>query len=81
MHAAGSKGSADLAMVHADHGLALIQVGGKSKRLGPDARARLVADAQDAGALALLAIPRHGVGIDYWHVDTDTPSHWQEWRP
>ena len=81
MRAAGSKGSADCLMVHAVHGPALIQVGGTHKTLGPAERARLIADADDCGALALLAtpIPRHG--ITYWQITNGTPSTWPRWTP
>ena len=81
MRAAGSKGSADLLMVHHIHGPALIQVGGTHKTLGPNERARLIADADDCGALALLAtpIPRHG--ITYWQITNGTPRTWPRWHP
>lgn len=81
MRAAGSKGSADLALVHPLHGLALVQVGSRTKTLGPADRARFIADATDAGALALLAITTPGVGTRYWEVSNGTPSTWEEWHP
>jgi hypothetical protein len=70
MRAAGSKGAAD-------HGAALVQVGGKSKALGPDDRTRLVAAATRCGALALLAVytPR----LTVWQVTEDVPSKWERW--
>ena len=81
MRAAGSKGSADLLMVHAVHGPALIQVGGTHKTLGPAERARLIADADDCGALALLAIPIPRHGITYYQITLGTPRTWPRWNP
>lgn len=81
MRAAASKGSADLMMCHAIHGGALVQVGTPHKKLGPADRARLVADATDSGCLALLAIVVPGVGIQFWHVTSGTPSTWVKWEP
>lgn len=81
MRAAGSKGSADLLMVHAAHGPALIQVGSKSKELGPTDRARLLADATDCGALAILAVVVPRQPIRYWQVVSGVPKTWPEWTP
>lgn len=79
MRAAASKGSADLAMVHPIHGLALIQCGRGSKRLGPADRDRLCTDAEDCAALPLLAIhiPRHGISL--WQVSRGKPAEWSRW--
>lgn len=82
MRAAGSKGSGDLLMVHAVHGAALIQVGtAKSKRLGPADRARFVADADDCGALALLAVVAQGIGVSFFQVNLGLPATWHRWTP
>lgn len=81
MRAAGSKGSADLLMCHAVHGAALIQVGAASKTLGPAARARFVADAEDCGALALLAVVLPGRGVSYFEVSLGLPATWHRWTP
>lgn len=79
MRAAASKGSADLLMSHPIHGGALVQVGRKSKRLGPADRERLCTDAEAIGALALLAIfiPREGVTL--WAVTRGKPAEWSRW--
>lgn len=76
-----SKGAADLIMGHETHGGALIQVGSKSKTLGPAERARLLRAAWLMSALPILAvvIPRHP--IRYWLVDAGTPSTWTEYTP
>ncbi len=82
VRAAASKGSCDLVMVHAVHGLALVQVGtARSKTLGPADRARFLADADDAGALALLATVLPGVGVRYRLVNAGTPRAWAAWDP
>lgn len=82
MRAAASKGSADLFMVSANRGGALVQVGtAKSKRLGPADRARLIADASDSGCLAILATVIPGIGVRYHEVSLLTASYWQEWKP
>lgn len=81
MRASASKGSGDALMVHPEHGAALVQVGSQSKRLGPAERARLIADAEDGGMLALLAIVVPRAPIRFWHVTTGVPSTWQEWTP
>lgn len=81
MRAAGSKGSADLAMVHPVRGLALVQVGTKNKKLGPDDRVRFWKDAEDAGALCLLAVTSPGIGVRYWRVTMAQPRSWAEYKP
>lgn len=77
---AGSKGAADLVMVHADHGLALVQVGTANKRLGPAARLRFVDLAWMCGALPLLAACSPGVPPTFWVVTPDVASKWTEWK-
>ena len=79
MRAAGSKGSADLLMVSAEHGAALVQVGSRSKTLGPADRERLMDAAELCGALALLAIVVPRRGITYYQVTRDIPSKWAAW--
>lgn len=78
---AGSKGAADLVMVHPVRGLALIQVGTGNKTLGPADRERLCDLADLCGALPLLAtvIPREGIA---WRVvDRGRPAKWSAWSP
>lgn len=80
MRAAGSKGPADLAMLHPFLGLAWVQVGtAKSKTLGPADRDRLVSVAEQSNALALLATSGPGVPTRFWQVTRDTASKWKEW--
>lgn len=79
MRAAASKGAADLLMAHPDHGAALVQVGSKSKTLGPADRERLCDAAELCGALALLAIVVPRQPVAYWLVTRDTPSTWTHW--
>lgn len=80
MRAAGSKGPADLAMLHPFTGLAWVQVGSaKSKTIGPDARDRLVSVAEQTNALALLATSGPGVPTRFWVVTRETASKWKEW--
>lgn len=82
MRAAGSKGVADLAMLHPDHGLAWVQVGtAKSKRLSPLDRDRLVATAEQTHALPLLVTSGPGIPTRVHIVTRDTPSTWEEFRP
>lgn len=81
MRAAASKGPADLLMAHPIFGAALVQVGSKSKRLGPADRARLVGAATLCNALAILAVVVPYEPIRYWLVTPDTPSKWDEWTP
>jgi hypothetical protein len=79
MRAAGSKGAADLAMVHAEHGLAWCQVGTANKRLGPADRERLVTLAELSCALPLLITTAPGVRPKAYVVTRDVPSRWQPW--
>lgn len=79
MRAAASKGPADLAMAHPEHGLALIQVGSKSKTLGPADRERLCDAADLCSALPLLAIIRPREKTQTWVVDRGRPAGWAVW--
>ena len=80
MRAAGSKGPADLAMLHPFLGLAWVQVGtAKSKTLSPLDRDRLVSIAEQTHALPLLATSGPGIPTRFWIVSRDTASHWPEW--
>ena len=84
MHAGGSRGSADLLMCHAQYGAALVQVGGRGKSLNLGERARLLADATDCGALAVLArvLPiRRGPRVAYFLVTNGRPMTWPRWEP
>lgn len=76
---AGSKGPCDLVMVHAFHGLALVQVGTGNKTLGPSDRAKFTALATACNALPLLAVCTPGRPARFWWVTNDTPSTWKEW--
>lgn len=76
---AGSKGAADLVMVHPFFGLALIQVGTANKALGPADRDRLVTIADACGALPLLITTRPGQSPLIFVVNRDKPSTWQTW--
>lgn len=80
MRAAASKGPADLAMAHPVHGLALVQVGSKSKTLGPADRNRLCDAADLCSALPLLAIVRHRESTQTWVVDRGKPAGWAVWE-
>lgn len=75
MRAAASKGAADLLMGHETYGAALIQVGTRSKHLGPDDRARLLRASRITGALPIEAIAHRG-NITYRLVCDATPRHW-----
>lgn len=79
MRAAASKGAADLLMAHPVHGAALVQVGSKSKTLGPADRARLCQLAELCGALPLLAIVIPRQPVAYWLVTLDPPGRWARW--
>lgn len=79
MRAAGSKGPADLAMLHPFTGLAWVQVGGPNKTLGPTDRDRLVSIAEQTHALALLATSGQGIPTRFHVVTRGTPSTWKEW--
>ena len=76
---AASKGPADLVMAHAEHGVALVQVGSRSKTLGPADRERLCHAAELCSALSLLAIVVPRQPIRYFAVTRETASKWQEW--
>lgn len=78
---AGSKGAADLVMVHEDHGLALVQVGTPNKTLGPADRRRLLDLAGLCSALPLVAICAPRQPIRYRLVIDGPPSTWQEYTP
>jgi hypothetical protein len=80
MRAAASKGAADLLMAHPEYGAALVQVGSKSKTLGPADRERLCDLADLCGALALLAIVVPRQPVTYWQVTRQTPSRWTRWQ-
>lgn len=79
MRAAGSKGVADLLMVHEEHGPALVQVGTENKTLGPVERVRFIGVASLCGALPLLAVAPVRMGIRYWCVGIGAASTWEEW--
>jgi hypothetical protein len=79
MRAAASKGPADLLMAHPVHGAALVQVGSRTKTLGPADRDRLCSAAELCSALALLAVVVPRRPIAYWLVSRDTPSRWGRW--
>ena len=75
MRAAASKGPGDLLMGHPIHGAALIQVGAKSKRLGPADRERLCDASELIGALPLLITIVQG-DITIHIVDRGKPAGW-----
>ena len=77
--AAASKGPADLVMAHLEHGVALVQVGSRSKTLGPADRERLTHAAELCSALPLLAIVVPREPIKYRVVTNDKPATWPEW--
>ena len=79
MRASASKGSGDLLMGHKVHGGALVQVGRKSKTLGPADRNRLLDDCELIGALPLLAIVIPRQPIAYWVVSRGKPATWERW--
>jgi hypothetical protein len=79
MRAAASKGPADLLVAHSEHGAALVQVGSKSKTLGPADRERLVTAAELCSALPLLAVVIPRQPIAYHVVDRGLPSRWARW--
>ena len=78
--AAASKGPADIIMAHADHGVALVQVGTANKRLGPADRARLLHAAWLCSALPIVATVDRGT-IRYALVHDGVPSDWEPWTP
>lgn len=93
MRAAGSKGPADLAMLHPFLGLAWVQVGTPNKvircldKTHPHdrdnamqcGRDRLVSVAEQTHALALLATSGPGVPTRFFRVTRETASKWTEW--
>lgn len=81
MTAAASKGAGDLLMGHEVHGAALVQVGRRSKRLGPADRARLLHAADLCCALPILAVCEPRREPRYWLVSADVPRTWDEWTP
>ena len=80
MRAAASKGPADLALAHPEHGLALVQVGTTSKSLGPADRQRFVTAAHLCSALPILATVNRG-HINYQIVTQEQPRHWETFNP
>lgn len=81
MRSAGSKGAADLAMVHPVHGLALVQVGTeRSKTLGPTDRDRFVSLAEACSALPLVALAVPSVGFRFLLATRDKPATWEGWE-
>ena len=81
VRAAASKGPADLVMAHETHGGALVQVGRKSKTLGPADRARLLRAAWLLGALPILAVCVPRQAPKYWLISDGTPRTWALWHP
>lgn len=82
MRATASKGAADLFLGHPIHGGALVQVGSKSKTLGPSARARLLDAAEMVGALPIIAVVIRPSEPIRYHVVTRGPaSTWTEFAP
>jgi hypothetical protein len=80
MRASSSKGCADLLMAHPVHGAALVQVGSKSKEIGPAARERFLHAAELCSALPLLAVVIPRRGIRYWVVGAGSGRTWAEWE-
>jgi hypothetical protein len=81
MRSAGSRGAADLAMVHPDRGLALLQIGTPNKTLGPADRARFVELATLCSALPIVAVVIPGIGVRYREANTLPASRWTEFQP
>lgn len=81
MRAAASKGPADLLLGHPIHGGALVQVGSKSKSLGPADRARLLEAAELIGALPIIAVVVPRKPIRYHVVALGPASTWTEFVP
>lgn len=85
MRAAASKGAADLLHGHPLIGAVLVQVGTKSKALGPADRDRFLMAAELCHALPVLAavVPNPGKAteIRYWIVGPGPASTWTEWSP
>lgn len=80
MRAAASKGPADLLLGHPMFGAALVQVGSKSKRLGPADRTRFMRACRLISALPLLAIVVPYQPIAYWQIDEGKPGDWTRWE-
>ena len=79
---AGSKGAADLVMVHPDHGLALVQVGtAASKALGPDDRRRFLDLADLCSALPLVALCTPRLPVRFHVVNEGPASTWEAYQP
>ena len=76
----GSKGAVDIVLIHPEFGHAYVQVGSRTKTLGPDARTRLCDLADMGGALALLAVVVPRAPIAYWQVNRGTPKGWERWE-
>ena len=74
---AGSKGAADLVMVHPDHGLALVQVGTSNKSLGPDDRNRFLHLADLCSALPLVALCTPRLPVRFLCVNEGPASKWE----
>lgn len=81
MRAAASKGPADLLMASPEHGAALVQVGSRSKSLGPGDRERFMHAAELCGALAIVAIVIPRQGITYYAATREPSSKWGRWEP
>ena len=81
MRAAASKGVADLLMGHPTHGAALVQVGSRTKTIGPASRELFCHHADLCHALAILGVVVPRQGITYWHVNTQLPALWGRWTP
>lgn len=77
----GSHGAADLIMCCPVRGWLLVQVGSRTKTLGPADRERLCDLADVGGALAVLAVVVPRQPIAYWQVTREIPSRWQSWTP
>lgn len=78
---AGSKGPADLVMAHHRKGIALVQVGGPGKKLGPDDRARLRFASGLCRATPVLARVMPRAGIEWFVVGPGKPATWTEFKP
>lgn len=74
---AGSKGAADLVMVHPDHGLALVQVGTSNKTLGPHDRTRFLQLADLCSALPLVAVCAPRLPVRFLCVNEGPASKWK----
>ena len=81
MRAAASKGPADLLLGCPFRGALLVQVGSRTKTLGPADRARFLHAADLISAVPVLATVIPYKGIKYLRVDAGTPGKWAEWTP